>query len=207
MDLRGPRAHVMALLLVVAGCSIPTLPVPNLVESDPNALVSTGEAAKKIILKWADRNGTFGETGRDLPASATDFWVYDGGNFGGSINYSVFKCGNREDCLKAVKILGGRYGPDTGDLKPWESSRYAVVMEGPDYYWKGHWKEKPETKRFRSNPWDVRAIKNGLVHEAVFGDHDRMDYYAIDLDRKLVYYHFESGGFPRDEFRPDKDEE
>ncbi len=184
----------MALLLLVAGC----IPYEPERDADPNGLVSTGEAAKRQILVWARRNTRPGEADRDLPASATDFWVYEGGSFNGSIEYSVFQCGNREDCLKAVEILGGAR---VGDPKPWESSRYAVVMEGPEYYWKDYWKERPASKRFRSNPWEVRAIKNGLVYEAVFGDHERMEYFAIDLDRNRVYFHHESGGFPPYEFR------
>ena len=162
---------------------------------DPNQYVHTGDYAKGQILKRAHGATRLREDGGGLPASAKNFWLFDGGSFNGSIIYWVFDCDNREDCLKAVEFLAS-LRPD--DLKPWEPSRYAVVMGGLDFY-STHgipW------KMLRSNPWNVRGIRNGLVYERVKGDHRSMVYYAIDSDRDRVYYHYESGGFPPDEYHP-----
>ncbi|WP_406694884.1 hypothetical protein V5E97_27960 [Singulisphaera sp. Ch08] len=165
-------------------------------EFDPNVNIHTGDDAKRLILQWAHSAVRLDPNQGGIPASATDFWLYDGGSFNGSITYWVFQCGSREDCLKAVEYLGG-LRPD--DLKPWEPSRYAVVMEGLDFYSKA----ATLNPRILGTPWDVRGIKNGLVYEQVQGDHRSMVYYAIDHDRNRVYYHYESGGFPRDEYRPE----
>jgi hypothetical protein len=98
--------------------------------------------------------------------------------------------------LKAVEYLSGLR---RGELDPWRPSRNAVVMEGPGFYFKG-----PARGNLPGgDQWDVRSIKHGLVYEFVYGEHRRMDYYAIDLDRNRVYYHYESGGFPPKEYRPE----
>lgn len=168
--------------------------VALITESD-NENVHTGEDARARILQSHRRELSPGEKGNDMPASARDFWLYDGGTFNGSITYWIFRCDNRDDCLKAIRFLGN-LPPEA--LEPWKPSRYAVVMEGPDFYWK-----EQGGKNLRPHPWDVRGITNGLVHERVYGDHRSMVYYAIDLDRNRVYYHYESGGFPPDDYAPD----
>lgn len=158
---------------------------------DPNANVHTGEDARQRILQWTGRGG---RQGKDIvPTSARDFWIYEGGNFNGSIIYWVFTCGSREDCIATFDRLAG-----TGD--PWSPSRYAVVMEGPAFYSR----EVDGPLKLRANPWDVRGITNGLVFESVLGDHRSMTYYAADLDRNRFYYHYESGGFPPTEYKPEK---
>lgn len=164
-------------------------------EFDPNENVRTGEDARALILEWARGESRPGEPGGRIPESASDFWSYEGGNFGGSIIYWTFQCGDREDCLKAVERLGG-LRPE--ELEPWGPSRYAVVMEGPDFY------ARPETtgKALLKHPWDVRGIEHGLKYERVQGDHRSMVYWAIDLDRNRLYYHYESGGFPADVYSP-----
>ena len=184
------RGHVLGMLslLWLSGCGLDDT-------YDPNQVVHTGEDAKELILKRARSATRFREDGGGLPASAKNFWLFDGGSFNGSITYWVFDCDSREDCLKAVEYLGG-LRPD--DLKPWKPSRYAVVMGGLDFYSR----HGIPWKKLRINPWDVRGIRNGLVYERVEGDDRSMVYYAIDSDRNRVYYHHESGGFPPDEYRP-----
>jgi hypothetical protein len=170
-------------------------PGADLPDFDPNENVTTGREAKATILQWAGSLMVAANDGSRLPATADDFWLYDGGNFGGTITYCTFRCSDRADCLKAVEYLGG---VREQDLKPWIPSRYAVVMEGPAFYSR----TRAPTEKLRSNPWDVRGIKNGLVYEHVRGDQDSMVYCAIDLDRNRVYYVHESGGFPDDEYGP-----
>lgn len=186
------RDHVpgMLLLLWLSGCGFDD-------SHDANQSVHTGDDARGQILKWAHSAVRLGDNGGGLPASAKNFWLFAGGTFNGSITYWTFDCDNREDCMRAVGYLGDLRPVD---FKPWAPSRYAVVMGGLDYY---STFENPRNKRPRSHPWDVRGIKNGLVYERVEGDHRRMVYYAIDFDRNRVYYHYESGGFPPDEYRPD----
>lgn len=152
-----------------------------------------GEPAKERIMREANRNRL---DSVDLPASARNFYILDGGNFSGSIIYASFDCGSPEDCWSAVASLDG---PEASKFQPWTASRYAVVMEGPGYYNEVH----------RAEPWDVRGIENGFVYEEVQGDgrdsdHQRMSYYAIDLDRNRVYYHRESGGFPPTPYDPNR---
>jgi hypothetical protein len=129
-----------------------------------------------------------GATGR-LPESARNFYIFDGGNFSGSIIYVSFDCGGREDCWEAITRLGG---PDRSKFRPWAESRYAVVMEGPGFY------HDP----LKKDPSDVRRIKSGTVYERVDGDHANMYYCAIDFDLNRVYYHRESGGFRPDAYQP-----
>lgn len=162
---------------------------------DPNQSVHTGDEAKSRILKWAHSAVRLGEDGGSLPASARGFWLYDGGTFNGSITYWVFECDSREDCLKAVEYLGGLR---RDEFKPWAPSRYAVVMEGLDFYSK---EAISRAVPLRSSPWDVRAIEDGVAYEQVHEDR-WLNYYAIDFDTNRVYYHHESGGFPTDLYRP-----
>lgn len=169
-------------------------------ESDPNRFVRTGKDAKAEIPNWTKIGGRFGKAFADLPESAKNFWFYEGGNWNGSIIYGMFECESGPDCLAAVAALGG-LGVD--DLSDWEPSRYAVIMDGVDFYVNMARKAGADVSSLEMNPWNVREIKNGWVFERVEGDHRRMVYYAIDLDRNRVYYHYESGGFPADEYRPD----
>jgi hypothetical protein len=162
---------------------------------EPNDSVRTGKDAKLRILDLAQRAARPGVGNPQMPASANNFWLYDGGNFNGSITYWTFDCANREECLKAVESLGSLRPKD---LKSWKPSGYAVVMKGPAFYSR----DDAPNKKLRSNPWDVRGIKNGLVYEGVRGDHDSMTYFAIDLDRNRVYHHYESGGFSPEEYEP-----
>lgn len=153
---------------------------------DPSTSRLTGEEARSRIVQLGGR-------GAELPKSAAHFYCYDGGNVFGSIEYVSFECDSRDDCWAAVKSLGA---PEPSEFKPWAASRYAVVMEGPGFYHESH----------REDPWDVRGIRDGVVHEAVRGGNEWMDYYAIDFDRNRVYFHHESGGFRVDEYRPDPGE-
>jgi hypothetical protein len=179
---------LLALVMIAAILAVPIAIDENaILDADPNRGVTTGEPARFNI--WR------GKGSEVLPASASNFWYYDGGTFNGSIVYWVFECGSKEDCLKAVERLGG---PKAPEFKPWEPSRYAVVMEGVDFYTRScRW-----SKALRDNRWNVRDIQDGVVHEEVIGDHRSMVYYAIDFRHNRVYYHYESGGFPADKYRP-----
>jgi hypothetical protein len=166
-----------------------------ILDLDPNRDVSTGEAARLDIIQRAVGFAWRGKESEVLPASANNFWYYRNGTFNGSIVYWVFECGSKQDCLKAVERLDG---PKPAAFKPWEPSRYAVVMEGVDFYARScRW-----DKTLRDNPWNVRDIQDGVVYEEVIGDHRSMVYYAVDFKRNRVYHHFESGGFPADEYQP-----
>lgn len=196
---RSPRVasfvglHATYLIIVpplaaLLGCGSEILP-------DPNQQVQTGETARREIYRWAaiGRGHQDQLPGSVFPKSAGNFWFYEGGSFSGSIIYGTFTCGTKEDCLKAVEWLGNLRASELG---PWKPSRYAVVMEGLPYYFKDH-----KTIPIKSNPWNVRTIKNGFVYEEVRGDHQNMVYYAIDTDKNRVYFHYESGGFPAEEYR------
>ena len=104
---------------------------PLLPESDPNDNVHTGEDARLRILDLAQRTARRGADKPELPASASNFWLYEDGSFSGSGAYWMFHCGSREECLKAVESLGGLR---RNDLSPWQPSRYAVIMHGPAFY-------------------------------------------------------------------------
>ena len=187
-------------LLVLLSLGIFILSKLNLNEvHDPNKEVLTGDAAKSFFIKTVSGGVGPIQNGVSFPASAKDFWIYDGGNFNGSIRYGMFDCGSREDCLQAVEFLHG-LGPD--ELKPWTPSRYAVVMEGLGFY-SMKWPIKPRN----GHVWDVRRIKDGVVYERADDEQRRMVYYAIDFDRNRVFYHYESGGFPTDEYRPGDQED
>jgi hypothetical protein len=162
-------------------------------ESDLNDCVHTGEDAKRRILATAERDARPGADKPGMPESASNFWLYEDGWLSKRSTFWMFDCGSREDCLKAVEILGG-LGPK--ELSPWQPSRYAVIMEGPAFYSRN---VEPSLK-LRTNPWDVRGIRNGLVHELVT-DRD-LYYYAIDFDRCRVFYLCEFRCFHRDEYEP-----
>jgi hypothetical protein len=153
----------------------------NIPENDPTADRFTGPEAKKLV------TSKFVVSNR-LPHSANHFYLYDGGTFNGSIVYVSFDCANREDCWTAVEALGS---PDHLKFKTWSQSHFAVVMDGPGFY----------HSELKDDPWDVRGIEDGVVYEETDADHRRMTYYAIDYNRKRVYYHRESGGFPADSYK------
>jgi hypothetical protein len=186
---------VLAIPLIVLSVRGAYSLMPALEDTDQNENVYTADDAEERILQRARPTAGVGEIARGLPASAKDFWVFEGGSFGGCVDYWTFTCGSREDCLKAVEYLGNIR---LSDLKDWKPSQYAVVMEGPGYYSR----TLKTAKKLSSNPWDVRGIKNGLIYESVWGGHENMDYFAIDFDINRVFYHHESGGFPADEYDP-----
>ena len=70
-------------------------------------------------------------------------------------------------------------------------------MEGPVFFARN----LEPSKKLRTYPWEVFAIKNGLVYENLVCDTD-MHYCAIDLDRNRVYYVSEMGGFCDDAYPP-----
>ena len=137
-----------------------------------------------------------GPNGKKLPDSASNFYLFDGGSFNGSITYVAFDCSNVDDCWEAIESFNG---PGRADFRRWTPSQYAVVMQGPGFY----------HTQLKGDPWSVRDIRNGMVYEKVTRDRDpkayypsRMEYFAIDLDKKRVYYHHECGGFPPDLTHP-----
>lgn len=176
------RMRVIVLLLVtVVGCGGPAL----------SFHVHTGADAKDRILKWCDVGARYDRNyDLTLPESARNFYFDEGSTFNGSVVYWSFECDSREECLRAVGFLTGI---PREELKPWKPSRYAVVMNGPGFY----------DEKDRTELWDVRNTKNGLIYEYVQEPNQRMHYCGIDFDRKRVYYHYESGGFPPDEYKPD----
>jgi hypothetical protein len=167
---------------------------PPIAESDLNDCVHTGEDAKRRILALAERDARLRADRPGMPGSASNFWLYEDGWLSKTRTYWMFDCGSREECLKAVESLGGLRQEE---LSPWQPSRYAAIMEGPAFYSKNV--EEP-SRKLRANPWDVRGIRNGLVHELVT-DRD-LYYYAIDLDRCRVFYLCEFRCFHRDEYEP-----
>lgn len=171
------RIHGLQLVFVLAVLGCNSAP-----EFDPTTDRFTGAEAKARVERWADEGGK-------LPGSATNFYIFDGGSFNGSIIYASFDCGNREDCWVALKLLGS---PDSTEFKPWAASRYSVVMQGPGFY----------HQILKDDPWDVRGIEEGVVYEQTDADHRRMIYYAIDFAKDRVYIHEESGGFPPDIYEP-----
>jgi hypothetical protein len=142
--------------------------------------VFTGEKAKARIAQ-GNLPTTDGRQ-RATPASAHDFYLYDGGTFNGSITYWAFSCDSVENCWSAVLSLSDL---TRDDFQPWQPSRYAVVMNGPGFY----------APILQTDHWDVSKIRSGVCFELVRGDHESMRYFAIDFDRKRVFGHFESGGF------------
>jgi hypothetical protein len=91
-----------------------------------------------------------------MPASASNFWLYEGESRYGWRIYWIIDCGGRGECLEAVESLGGLR---RNDLSRWQPSRYAVIMEGPAFY--SSYVEP--SRKLRAYPWDLRGIKNGLV--------------------------------------------
>ncbi len=127
----------------------------------------------------------------NLPMTAHGLYAMNGGNWSGSITYWAFSCATVEECWAVIE--SERF-PLRASFQPWKPSKYAVVMQGPAFY--GNDEKTPL--------WDVNGIRNGAVYETVEKYNDgvgcrRMTYWAIDFDRRRVYYHSESGGFPCDQ--------
>ena len=69
-------------------------------------------------------------------------------------------------------------------MKSWGHSVYLVVTDGPAHY----------RSHYNTDLWDVNTIERGIfIEEAQEGR--RFSFWAIDLDRNRLYYHYESGGF------------
>jgi hypothetical protein len=159
-----------------------------------NSTISTGEDAKREILNWSQTQIQQYPYRASVPSSATNFWHYEAGNFTGNVRYWLFDCGSRDACLDAVECLGGL---KRDQLKRWQPSRYAVVMEGPVFYMNGsrYKKDRPDI------PWSVNSIEYGLVYEQAHGDESIL-YFAIDLYEYRVYCHVETGGFDNEDYQP-----
>ncbi len=166
------------MLVVLIGCTDPIIDV------SPIPRAYTGEDARTRIPA-------------NLPDSSSDFYVFDAGNFGGSIFYASFSCASLEDSWAAVAALGA---PSEDEFEKAIRSEYAVNIEGPGFYW-------PEQD---TDSWRFDTGVEGYSYESARGDR-RMEFWAIDVDAKRVYYHSESGGFPtdppQDEFRKQLDDQ
>ena len=177
------RSNVLALLAVLTmftGCSR---------DDALSTKIVTGDAARAEIVRRAQRQNS---PEFSLPDSAANFYLYDAGNFNGLITYWSLECTTVDDCWLALGQLGG---PDPSAFDNWRPSELAVVMEGPGYY-------SPDEK---TDLWDVRSIERGKIYEHVrgrrqSGNADVLEFYAIDLDRRRIFYHGESGGFPTTAF-------
>jgi hypothetical protein len=168
---RSRRLFIGAICTIVTACGCGDF------DYDPHLNVSRGEDARPKLFH-CDRE--------KIPASATEFWVYDGGNVHGSIYYVSFRCATLDDCWAAVAAFRG---PDRSSFKPGVDTKYAVNRHGPRFYF-------PDFKMTETD-WNIDAITNGMFYEQA--DRDRhMEFWAIDKDSLRVYYHYESGGFPTD---------
>jgi hypothetical protein len=185
---------VVGLLILLLGWRGIIRSKPLLPEFDPNDCVQTGEDAKLRILDSAEHWVRHRVEKPRMPESATNFWFYENGFLSKSRTYSTFECGSREDCLKAVESLGGL---QRSELSTWQPSHYEAIMKGPGF----HLRDLEPGRKLRANPWDVREIKEGLVYELVIPDFS-LYYYAIDLDRKRVFYACEFGCFRGEEYQP-----
>jgi hypothetical protein len=163
---------LLVIVLLAIGC---------LDQKGPLKDVYTGQDARNRIVGLV-KLPSHSDKESPLPQSATNYYLFDGGSFNGSITYWSFDCASHEDCWAAIASLGG---PGRSEFHPWKPSRFAVVMNGPGFY-------QPQ---LATPLWDVTTIQHGAVYEDVDGD-KCMDYYAIDYDTLRVYHHHESGGFP-----------
>ena len=171
MKQHGVRIVFDGILLVsIAGCGLPVGP-PSL-----TAEVHVGEEAKTLILQRADL------TKAEFVNVAKEYYLCESGNFNGTIVYYVIDFDKSTDCVSAFEQLSGM---DHGSLTPWRPSEFAVVMDGPRFYW----------DNLGNAPWDLWSVTRGLVYENMRGEHQRLDYYALDLDKNRLYCYLESGGF------------
>lgn len=121
---------------------------------------------------------------------AKDCYLFDGGSFSGTIKYWSCTLPTKEKCFEAMRDASN-WTPTAEQLKPWGHSDYRVVMDGPGFY----------HPSYNTELWNVNSIKTGIFYEEA--DRDRwMSFWAIDLDRNRLYYHYESGGFPADRYKP-----
>ena len=142
---------------------------------DPQEDIFTGMAARDRI-------------DAKLSESACDFWVFDGGTFNGSIFYSSFRCQSIDDCWKALNALGA---PEQTSFIPNVKTKFAVNLHGPKFYW----------PKLETPCWNLAVVTNGMSCERNHEDR-QLEFWAVDLDKKRVFYHRESGGFSTDP--PDK---
>lgn len=119
-----------------------------------------------------------------LPDQLSDLWVFDGGSFGGSIYYVTFRCESIEDCWQAIAAFGA---PGEALFVSGIQTQYAVNQHGPSFYW----------QHLLHPEWQLNNITNAVSYETML-DRDRMEFWAVDLDKMRVFYHRESGGFPDD---------
>jgi hypothetical protein len=159
------------------------------VEHDPRSEVSSGAAAKETLLNWAKAGRSEREAIGQLPDSASDFYSWEGGDAKANTVYASFACNSREDCEKALEFLSAAR---RDQFLRWSASRYATVMEGPAFY----------DARLRTTAWDLKRIEDGLVREVVADRGMVLLYYAADLARRRVYFHYAGYGFRQDRYRP-----
>lgn len=169
---------IILMTLVIGACSpyLLVLHFSSLLSADRFEQALLGDAARRGIRQ---RYGEY-----SLPPSAKNVYFFDGGNFNGSIEYVAFDCATLEECWQSLETLSDR---DRSQFAAWRPSSYAVVMRGPGFY-------SPD---WSTPHWRLNALQNGASYESVDGAH-RLKFYAIDFDRRRVYCHFESGGFPQD---------
>ncbi len=165
MQLCKTNISVLFFCLAIPACS------PTVDFSKPTEL-ATGENATKRIVGVKKR----------LPGSARNLFYCSGGSFNGGITYWCFECGSLEDCWQALNTISK---VKRDDFLPWRRPRFAVVMDGPQIYW----------KNIGPVPWRLGTTSNGAYYEEFDGE--RLKYFAIDFDSLRVYGHFESGGFPQ----------
>lgn len=151
-----------AMLIGVAVCGLPSGP-PDFAPD-----VHVGEEAKARILKrWTDLADS------DFADAAKNWYFCEGGSFNGSIVYYMIEFASGDACLDAFERLSGK---SHDELSPWKPSKFAVVMDGPNFYW-------PELANV---PWDLWSVTRGFAFESMRGEHQSLDYYAVDLDKNRL---------------------
>ncbi len=156
-------------------------------EIDPTTEIFTGEVARDKLLWIAHCRGSNLDPA-SFPVPARDFYLHDGGNFNGSIVSWAFTCETVEDCYRVAEGLGRLRHED---WQPWKPPAYGVVMDGPRFYF----------PQLDGKSWGIRDIRFGTFQETALNDRGMM-HDSIDLDRKRVYHHHETGGWPMTPARP-----
>ena len=164
---------LMLLLMGIGGWFLHSLLPDFKPETLPQESEYVGESARDH-LKRCDQE--------KLPKGLSDLWVYDGGNWSGSIYYASFRCESLDDCWQAVRAF---HSPEKSKFVERIDTRFAVNQHGPSFYFAGY--DPPA--------WDISEAKDGFSYEHSQGDR-RMEFWAIDRARLRVYFHHESGGFP-----------
>jgi hypothetical protein len=159
------------------------------VEHDPRSDVQSGDSAKATVINWAKAGRSAREAIGKLPDSASAFYSWEGGDYKANVVYASFACDNREDCVKALEFLSG---VRRDRFLRWSPSWYATVMEGPAFY----------DARLWTTEWDIKRIEDGLTRELVADDDHVLLYYAADLARRRVYFHYAGYGFRHDPYQP-----